>query len=138
MEIGNWIFSSIFLKIVNPYLFSRLGNQKYKTRTVPRTTNPKWIEQFDFYLYEGQPQIMEVQVFDESFSRDYIGRVAVDVGLLEKEKTHHKAFQLQEGNGEISFLMTVSGTVGIESISDLTSYNPSNDEANSLHSRYVC
>jgi hypothetical protein len=80
---------------------------------------------------------MEVQVFDESFSRDYIGRVAIDIGLLEKEVTHHKSYLLQEGNGEISFLLTISGTAGGESISDLTNYNPLSDEAISVRSSYV-
>jgi hypothetical protein len=88
-------------------------------------------------LYEGQPQILEVQVFDESFSRDYIGRVAIDIGLLEKELTQEKTLTLQEGNGEISMLLTVSGTSGIESISDLSNHNPQSEEVSLIRSRYV-
>lgn len=38
---------------IDAYVKFRLGNQKYKTRTIQRTMNPKWVEQFDFYLYEG-------------------------------------------------------------------------------------
>lgn len=114
-----------------------MGNQKYKTRTLARTTAPKWIEQFDFYLYDGQPQILEVQVYDESFSKDYIGRCAIDIGLLEKEMTHQKTFQLQESSGEISMLLTVSGTSGAESISDLGNYTHSEEEESKLKGRFV-
>jgi len=117
----------------------RLGTQKYKSRTISNSKNPKWVEQFDLYLYEGQPQILEVQVFDELTStKEYIGRCSIDVGLLEKEVTHHKTFPLQEGcGGDISFLLTISGTAGIESISDLAYYNPTEEEQRNLAERYV-
>lgn len=115
----------------------RMGNQKYKTRTLARTTTPKWIEQFDFYIYEGQPQILEVQVYDESFSKDYIGRCAIDIGLLEKELTHQKTFQLQESPGEISMLLTVSGTSGGENSSDLGVYSMSEEGEKEVRGRYV-
>ncbi|CAL8113848.1 unnamed protein product [Orchesella dallaii] len=114
----------------------RMGNQKFKTRTLQRVTSAKWLEQFDFYLYDGQPQVLEVQVFDESFSRDYIGRCAIDIGLLEKELTHHKVFQLQESPGEISLLLTISGLAGVESISDLTHHSISDDEMIEQYSRF--
>jgi len=118
-------------------LYNRLGNQKYKSRTVPRTSTPKWLEQFDLYLYEGQPQVLEVQVYDESFSRDYIGRCSVDIGLLSKETTHSVVVPLTEGPGELAFLLTISGTSGTETISDLGNYALSQDEIKSCHDRYV-
>jgi Ca2+-dependent lipid-binding protein len=95
------------------------------------------LEQFDLYLYEGQPQVLEIQIYDESFSRDYIGRCSIDIGLLSKETTHSVTVPLQEGPGEISFLLTISGTCGTETISDLTNYNPSPEEMASSQSRYV-
>lgn len=115
----------------------RMGNQKYKTRTLSRTTYPKWVEQFDFYIYEGQPQILEVQVYDESFSRDYIGRCAIDIGLLEKEQTHQKTFQLQESPGEISMLLTVSGTSGGENSSDLAVFSMNEEEEKEMKNKFV-
>ncbi|ODM89358.1 Multiple C2 and transmembrane domain-containing protein 2 [Orchesella cincta] len=114
----------------------RMGNQKFKTRTLSRVTGPKWLEQFDFYLYDGQPQVLEVQIFDESFSRDYIGRCAIDIGLLEKELTHHKVFQLQESPGEIALLLTISGLAGDSSISDLNHHSLSDDQAMEQRSRF--
>ncbi|CAG7817684.1 unnamed protein product [Allacma fusca] len=123
--------------IMDAFVKFRLGNQKYKSRTVARTTHPKWCEQFDFYLYEGQPQILEVQIYDEAFSRDYIGRCSIDIGLLAKEITHNQTFQLQEGPGEISLLLTISGTCGTETISDLGNFKPSVEENKILQSRYT-
>jgi hypothetical protein len=78
-----------------------------------------------------------MQVYDEAFSKDYIGRVALDIGLLEKEKTHQKELKLQEGNGEILMLLTVSGTHGVDSISDLINHTPSPEQDLQLKSRYV-
>lgn len=84
----------------------------------------------------GQPQVMEIQIFDEAF-KDYVGRVAYDVGLLEKEQTHKRTLKLQEGSGEIILLITISGTSGIESNSDLVTYNPSEDDVKEIQSRFV-
>ncbi|XP_035701326.1 multiple C2 and transmembrane domain-containing protein isoform X3 [Folsomia candida] len=122
--------------VMDSYVKFRLGTQKYKTRTVSRTTNPKWLEQFDFYLYEGQPQILDLQLFDEAFSKDYIGRVAIDIGLLEKERTHQKELKLQEGNGQVFLLLTVSGTHGVDSISDLINHTPSPEQDVKLRAKY--
>ena len=36
------------------FLTSRLGSDRYKTKTVYETLNPRWLEQFDMYLYEDQ------------------------------------------------------------------------------------
>ncbi|KAG9353561.1 hypothetical protein JZ751_011679, partial [Albula glossodonta] len=36
----------------DPYVKFRLGHQKYKSKTMPKTLNPQWREQFDFHLYE--------------------------------------------------------------------------------------
>ena len=76
-------------------------------------------------------------MFDEAYSKDHIGRCSIDIGLLAKEITHNKAFQLQEGTGEISLLLTISGTCGTETISDLANYKPSTEEVKQLQTRYV-
>jgi len=136
-ESSSGVLSPRKLITSRPFIPFRLGSQKYKSRTVSRTAVPKWLEQFDLYLYEGQPQVLEVQIYDEAFSRDYIGRCSVDVGLLEKETTHHITLPLQEGPGQISLLLTISGTSGTETISDLTNYNPSPEEVQTIQSRYV-
>lgn len=102
-----------------------------------RSSSPKWLEQFDLYLYDGQPQVLEIQLFDEAFSRDYVGRCSLDIGLLEKETTHNITLPFQEGPGQISLLLTISGTSGAETISDLANYNPSTDEVSTIGSRYV-
>lgn len=53
----------------------RLGNEKYKSKVVWRSLNPRWLEQFDLHLYDDGDQQLEVTVWDKDRSRDdFIGR----------------------------------------------------------------
>ena len=51
----------------------RLGNEKYKTKTATRITSSStvtWLEQFDFHLFEDQPNIashlLEINLFEKT------------------------------------------------------------------------
>lgn len=53
----------------------RLGNEKYKSRVIWRSLNPRWVEQFDLHLYDDGDQQLEITVWDKDRSRDdFIGR----------------------------------------------------------------
>lgn len=53
----------------------RLGNEKYKSRVVWRSLNPRWLEQFDLHLYDDGDQQLELTVWDKDRARDdFIGR----------------------------------------------------------------
>ena len=54
----------------------RLGNDRYKTKTVYETLNPKWQEQFELYLYEDTSQELEITVWDrdQRSKDDFMGR----------------------------------------------------------------
>jgi Ca2+-dependent lipid-binding protein len=41
-----------------------MGNEKYRSKVVNKTTSPKWLEQFDLHLYDDQSQLLEVTVWD--------------------------------------------------------------------------
>ena len=55
---------------------SRLGNERYKSKPIYETLNPRWQEQFDLNLFEEQPQELEITVWDKDqrSKDDFMGR----------------------------------------------------------------
>ena len=58
------------------YHYFRLANERYKTKTVYVTLNPKWQEQFELYLYDDQSQELDITVWDKDqrSKDDFMGR----------------------------------------------------------------
>ena len=79
---GAWIFNTpkrkvqSLLQYCELILTSRLGSDRYKTKTVYETLNPRWLEQFDMYLYEDQGQDLDITVWDKDqrSKDDFMGR----------------------------------------------------------------
>ncbi|KAJ8285476.1 hypothetical protein GJAV_G00027220 [Gymnothorax javanicus] len=85
----------------DPYVKFRMGHQKYKSKTIPKTLNPQWREQFDFHLYEEQGGYLDITVWDKDAGKrdDFMGRCQVDLSVLSKEQTHKLDIPLEEGEG---------------------------------------
>ncbi|XP_015283207.1 PREDICTED: multiple C2 and transmembrane domain-containing protein 1 [Gekko japonicus] len=105
----------------DPYVKFRLGHQKYKSKIVPKTLNPQWREQFDFHLYEEHGGIIDITVWDKDAGKkdDFIGRCQVDLSTLSKEQTHKLELPLEEGEGFLVLLVTLTASATV-SISDLS------------------
>ncbi|XP_074808956.1 multiple C2 and transmembrane domain-containing protein 1 isoform X3 [Natator depressus] len=105
----------------DPYVKFRLGHQKYKSKIVPKTLNPQWREQFDFHLYEERGGIIDITVWDKDAGKrdDFIGRCQVDLSALSREQTHKLELQLEEGEGWLVLLVTLTASAAV-SISDLS------------------
>ncbi|XP_054905213.1 multiple C2 and transmembrane domain-containing protein 1 isoform X4 [Poeciliopsis prolifica] len=105
----------------DPYVKFRLGHQKYKSKTIPKTLNPQWREQFDFHLYEEQGGFVDITVWDRDAGKkdDFMGRCTVDLSLLSKEHTHKLDLPLEEGEGVLVLLVTLTASAAV-SISDLS------------------
>eukprot|EP00118_Oscarella_pearsei_P004563 m.19761 g.19761 ORF g.19761 m.19761 type:complete len:916 (+) comp27899_c0_seq1:156-2903(+) len=95
----------------DPYCKFRLGHEKYKSKVISKTLNPEWKEQFDLHIFDGQKQLLEIEVWDRDYGAkdDFIGRCKVDVEELDPDKTHHKTLDLSS-SGKITLMLTVSGT----------------------------
>ncbi|XP_063996839.1 multiple C2 and transmembrane domain-containing protein 1 isoform X1 [Pogoniulus pusillus] len=104
----------------DPYVKFRLGHQKYKSKIVPKTLNPQWREQFDFHLYEERGGIIDITVWDKDAGKkdDFIGRCQVDLSTLSKEQTHKLEMPLEEGEGCLVLLVTLTASAAV-TISDL-------------------
>ncbi|XP_053911184.1 multiple C2 and transmembrane domain-containing protein 1 isoform X2 [Cuculus canorus] len=105
----------------DPYVKFRLGHQKYKSKIVPKTLNPQWREQFDFHLYEERGGIIDITVWDKDAGKkdDFIGRCQVDLSILSKEQTHKLEMPLEEGEGYLVLLVTLTASAAV-TISDLS------------------
>ncbi|XP_071545625.1 multiple C2 and transmembrane domain-containing protein isoform X3 [Panulirus ornatus] len=122
----------------DPYVKFRLGNEKYKSKVELHTLTPKWLEQFDFHLFEDQSQILEMTVWDKDVRSkdDFMGRCSIDISQYEREKTHYIWADLEKGAGSIFILLTISGTTSSETISDLHNYQENPKELQSISNRY--
>ncbi|NXK10862.1 MCTP1 protein, partial [Herpetotheres cachinnans] len=105
----------------DPYVKFRLGHQKYKSKMVPKTLNPQWREQFDFHLYEERGGIIDITVWDKDAGKkdDFIGRCQVDLSTLSKEQTHKLEMPLEDGEGCLVLLVTLTASAAV-TISDLS------------------
>ncbi|XP_041666764.1 multiple C2 and transmembrane domain-containing protein 1-like isoform X2 [Cheilinus undulatus] len=105
----------------DPYVKFRLGPQKYRSKTVPKTLSPQWREQFDLHLYEETGGVLEITVWDRDTGRrdDFIGRCQLDLSTLTKEQTHHLELQLEESRGIVVLLVTLTASAHV-SIADLS------------------
>lgn len=64
-------------------------------------------------------------------------RCVIDLSTLERECTHGLWKELDDGAGSLYILLTISGTTASETISDLTTYEESSKEKDSLEAKYV-
>ncbi|XP_030622951.1 multiple C2 and transmembrane domain-containing protein 1 [Chanos chanos] len=105
----------------DPYVKFRLGHQKYKSKTMSKTLNPQWREQFDLHLYEEEGGVIYISVWDRDVGRrdDFIGRCQLDLSTLAKEQTHKVELELEENKGKLVLLVTLTATTAV-SISDLS------------------
>ncbi|KAK5851537.1 hypothetical protein PBY51_023084 [Eleginops maclovinus] len=105
----------------DPYVKFRLGHQKYRSKTVPKTLSPQWREQFDLHLFEETGGVLEITVWDRDTGRrdDFIGRCQLDLSTLSKEQTHHLDLPLEESRGFVVLLVTLTASAHV-SIADLS------------------
>lgn len=105
----------------DPYVKFRMGHQKYKSKTIPKTLNPQWREQFDFHLYEEHGGYVDITVWDKDAGKkdDFMGRCTIDLSHLSKEHTHKLDLPLEECEGVLVLLVTLTASAAV-SISDLS------------------
>ncbi|XP_041464336.1 multiple C2 and transmembrane domain-containing protein 1-like isoform X3 [Lytechinus variegatus] len=108
----------------DPYVKFKLGGEKWKSRVESKTLNPKWMEQFDLRMYEEQSSMLEISVWDKDLGSkdDIMGRSHIDLSTLDMEQTHQMTIELEDNAGTLDILLTISGTVGTENVSDLANY----------------
>lgn len=100
---------------------------------ISKSSNPVWAEQFDFHTYPDQSKVLEMSVYGKD---DFIGKSSLNLNDLAKEETHQIWTNL-EGTGSILILLTISGTLGTEAVSDLNTYEYSYERQKTIDKNYV-
>jgi Ca2+-dependent lipid-binding protein len=74
---GNNLISMDDNGFSDPYVKFKLENEKYRSKTIRRTLNPKYLEQFQFYIYDNDKMNLHISVYDYDVgtnSDDFMGR----------------------------------------------------------------
>ena len=131
MSDSNWELKSIRARY---YLLVEWTNALliYHLKVIPRVSNPNWSEQFDLHTYPDQSKVLEISMF----GRDEIGKCSLNLNDLAKEETHKIWISLQHC-GSLLLLISISGTLGSETISDLKAYEDRSEQHKSLIKKYV-
>lgn len=95
----------------HPYCKVKMGSQRCKSRVLHRTTTPEWKEQFDLRMYEGESQSLHFEVWDRVLRKKdkFMGSCSIDLSKLNIEVTQEMVLNLDEGEGKIHVLLTISG-----------------------------
>uniref|UniRef100_A0A915EQH5 C2 domain-containing protein n=1 Tax=Ditylenchus dipsaci TaxID=166011 RepID=A0A915EQH5_9BILA len=119
---------SSLIQPCDTYVKFKLGSEKYKSKVVTKSLEPKWAEQFDLHIFDENFQNFEVMVHEKS-SNSIIGKCTIDLREYEREKTEQKWHRLEDEAGTILLLLTISGTsASSESVVDLNEYSANRDE----------
>ncbi|XP_023330904.1 multiple C2 and transmembrane domain-containing protein isoform X2 [Eurytemora carolleeae] len=110
----------------DPYCKFRLGSDRFKTKTIYASLNPKWNEEFDLYLYDESELEITVWDKDQRSKDDFMGRGCIDLSTLSREDSHHLWIQLEEGSGQIFIILTISGTTGRDNPTFLSNWDNTN------------
>jgi Ca2+-dependent lipid-binding protein len=113
----------------DPYVKFKLENERFRSKTVRRTLNPRFMEQFQLYIYDMNKSTLQLTVYDHDSAGsadDFMGKAQINLKSLEYEKTHLVKLPLEDGAGSISLLLTITGTYGPDSPSDIEHYRENN------------
>ncbi|VDK89233.1 unnamed protein product [Litomosoides sigmodontis] len=146
--------------VPDPFVKFKLGNEKYKSKVVAQSSNPKWLEQFDLHLFDEPKHILEMMVVDKKMNLE-IGRSAskkksdaiklvegennevlaatsrccLDLDKLEKESPNQMICELDRGTGSILLLISVTATSSTDAVVDLCDFS-GDDIRNAIVEKY--
>ncbi|XP_069481167.1 multiple C2 and transmembrane domain-containing protein 2 isoform X2 [Ambystoma mexicanum] len=98
----------------------RLGEQKYRSKTQYKGTNPQWRERFDFHYFSGRMGILDIEVcgMENKRHEEVLGTCKLDLAALPLEESNRLELPLENGQGSIMMLVKLTLCSGV-SISDL-------------------
>uniref|UniRef100_A0A8C4ETU9 Extended synaptotagmin-3 n=1 Tax=Dicentrarchus labrax TaxID=13489 RepID=A0A8C4ETU9_DICLA len=67
----------------DPYVKLRVGNRKFKSKTIKENLNPTWNEVYEFVVHEAPGQELELELYDEDTDKDdFLGSLLTEVTSL--------------------------------------------------------
>lgn len=98
----------------------RLVDQKYRSKTACKSTNPQWRERFDFHYFSDKMGVLEIEVWGKDSRKhdELLGLCKVDIAGMPIEQVNRLEVPLESNQGSIHLLMVITPCSGV-SISDL-------------------
>ncbi|KAG8440694.1 hypothetical protein GDO86_006441 [Hymenochirus boettgeri] len=98
----------------------KLGDQKYRSKTLCKSMNPQWRERFDFHYFSDRMGILEIEVWgqDNRKHEELLGMCKVDIAGLPYEQMNRMKLPLENNQGSIHMIIALVPCDGV-SISDL-------------------
>ncbi|KAM5291663.1 multiple C2 and transmembrane domain-containing protein 2 [Ctenodactylus gundi] len=98
----------------------KLGDQRYKTKTLCKSANPQWQEQFDFHYFSDRMGILDIEVWgkDSKKHEERLGTCKVDIAALPLKQANCLELPLESCLGALLMTITLTPCTGV-SISDL-------------------
>ncbi|KAB1257098.1 Multiple C2 and transmembrane domain-containing protein 2 [Camelus dromedarius] len=98
----------------------KLGDQRYKSKTLCKSANPQWREQFDFHYFSDRMGILDIEVWgkDSKKHEERLGTCKVDMAALPLKQADCLELPLESCPGTLLVLVARTPCSGV-SISDL-------------------
>ncbi|XP_032850158.1 multiple C2 and transmembrane domain-containing protein 2 isoform X2 [Tyto alba] len=102
------------------FILLKLGDQRYKSKTLCKSANPQWREQFDFHYFSDRKDMLDIEVWrkDNKKHEELLGTCQVDITALPTKQTNCLELPLEKHPGALLMLIAVAPCTGV-SISDL-------------------
>ncbi|XP_058150623.1 multiple C2 and transmembrane domain-containing protein 2 isoform X3 [Dasypus novemcinctus] len=98
----------------------KLGDQRYRSKTLCKSANPQWREQFDFHYFSDRMGILDIEVWgkDSKKHEERLGTCKVDIAALPLKQANCLELPLESCLGTLLMLVTLTPCAGV-SVSDL-------------------
>ncbi|XP_012588218.1 PREDICTED: multiple C2 and transmembrane domain-containing protein 2 isoform X2 [Condylura cristata] len=98
----------------------KLGDQRYKSKTLVKSANPQWREEFDFHYFSDRMGILDIEVWgkDSKKREERLGTCKVDISALPLKQANRLELPLETCPGTLLLLVTLTPCTGV-SVSDL-------------------
>ncbi|XP_044300996.1 multiple C2 and transmembrane domain-containing protein 2 isoform X2 [Varanus komodoensis] len=106
--------------MTHTFVLLKMGEQRCKSKTVCKSANPQWREQFDFHYFSDRMDVLEIEIWgkDNKKHEEVLGTCKVDVGVLPGKRANHLELPLERQPGSLLVAISVVPCSGV-SISDL-------------------
>ncbi|KAM6426270.1 multiple C2 and transmembrane domain-containing protein 2 [Liasis olivaceus] len=102
------------------FVLLKMGWEKFKSKTLCKSANPQWREQFDFHYFSDRKDVLEIEIWgkDNKKHEEILGICKVDVGGLPDKQANCLELPLEKQPGFLVVVISVAPCYGV-SVSDL-------------------
>lgn len=79
----------------DPYGVIQINNQLFRSKIIKDSLNPRWNEVYEAIVYDGQGQVVFIELFDEDTDHDdFLGSLTMDIDEIQKQQKVDEWFEL--------------------------------------------